>query len=42
MSLGRNNTEQEVDQVLEVLPGIVERLREISPLWADAQRRGEV
>ncbi len=42
LSLGRNNIEQEIEQVLEVLPGIVERLREISPLWADAQRRGEV
>jgi len=42
LSLGRNNTEQEIDHVLEVLPGIVERLREISPLWADAQRRGEI
>ena len=42
LSLGRNNTEQEIDHVLEVLPGIIARLREISPLWADAQRRGEV
>ena len=37
-----HKSEQEIDQVLEVLPGIVERLREISPLWADAQRREEV
>jgi len=42
LSLGRNNTEQEIDHVLEVLPGIIARLREISPLWADAQRRGEI
>jgi cysteine desulfurase len=32
-SLGRFNTEEEVDYVLEHLPGIVERLRAISPFW---------
>lgn len=32
-SLGRFNTEEEVDYVLENLPGIVERLRAISPFW---------
>ncbi len=42
LSLGRENTEAEIDHVLEVLPGVVARLREMSPLWADAQRRGEV
>lgn len=42
MSLGRHNTEAEIDRVLEILPPIVERLRGMSPLWADAVRRGEV
>ena len=42
MSLGRHNTEQEVDQVLDLLPPIVERLRNMSPLWADARKKGEV
>ncbi len=42
MSLGRHNTEQEIDQVLDLLPPIVERLRSMSPLWADAKRKGEV
>jgi len=37
-SLGRFNTEEEVDFVLENLPGIVERLRAISPFW---KSRGE-
>jgi len=32
-SLGFDNTEEEVDTVLEVLPPIVERLRSLSPLW---------
>jgi len=31
-SMGRQNTEEDVDYVLEVLPGIVKRLRAISPL----------
>ena len=33
VTLGRENTEEEVDYFLEVLPRIVEKLREISPLW---------
>jgi cysteine desulfurase len=32
-SLGRDNTEEEVDYVLEILPPIVQRLREMSPLY---------
>ncbi len=38
-SLGRYNTAEEVDYVLEHLPGIVERLRIISPFWRTAARR---
>jgi cysteine desulfurase len=33
LSLGRENTDQDVDYVLEILPGIVEKLRRISPLY---------
>ncbi len=32
-SLGFDNTEAEVDRVIEVLPPIVERFRSMSPLW---------
>jgi cysteine desulfurase len=32
-SLGGANTEEDVDYVLDVLPGIVKRLRDISPLY---------
>jgi len=35
LTLGRENTEEDVDYVLEVLPPIVERLRAISPLAQD-------
>jgi cysteine desulfurase len=32
LSLGRINTEKDVDRVLEFLPEIVQKLRNISPL----------
>ncbi len=32
-TLGEENTAEDVDYVLEVLPPIVQRLREMSPLW---------
>ncbi len=32
-SLGWGNTEEEIDYVLEVLPGAVGRLREMSPFY---------
>jgi len=35
ISLGRENTEEEVDRFLEVLPGVVSKLREISPFSKD-------
>ena len=33
LSLSENNTDEDVDHILEVLPGIVDRLRAMSPLW---------
>lgn len=36
VTLGRDNTEDEVDYFLEVLPEIVERLRSMSPLYGSA------
>lgn len=36
-SLGRDTTEAEIDRVLEVMPGIVQNLREMSPLYKRAQ-----
>jgi len=36
ISLGKQNTAAEVDRVLEVLPGVVERLRALSPVYRAA------
>ncbi len=34
-SLGKYNTEKDIEKVIDILPGIVERLRKISPLWKE-------
>ncbi|AZO19317.1 cysteine desulfurase NifS [Mesorhizobium sp. M1E.F.Ca.ET.045.02.1.1] len=33
-SFSRDNDEEDVDRVLDVMPGIVEKLRDLSPFWA--------
>jgi cysteine desulfurase len=34
-SLSRYTTDKEIDKVLEVMPGIVQRLRDLSPFSSD-------
>lgn len=41
LTLGRENTDEDVDYVLEVLPGIVQRLRDMSPMWEDFIKTGK-
>lgn len=36
MTLGRDNTEEDIDYVLEVMPEIIARLRSMSPLYEEA------
>jgi cysteine desulfurase len=35
LTFGDQNTEEDIDYILDVLPKIVERLRSMSPLWED-------
>jgi cysteine desulfurase len=37
MTLGKANTEEDIDYVLEELPKVVERLRAMSPLYNKKQ-----
>jgi len=41
LTLGDANTEQDIDTVLEVLPKVVSRLRDMSPLYQKAVKNGE-
>ena len=40
--LSRENTGDEVDRVLKVLPEIITKVRELSPAWQERQARAEV
>ncbi len=40
ISLGEDNTEEDVDYILKTLPPIVKRLRDMSPVWEDAIKAG--
>jgi cysteine desulfurase len=37
MTLGKDNTEAQIEKVLKTLPGIVQRLREMSPIYEQKQ-----
>lgn len=41
LSIGEGTTEEEVDYALNVIPGIVSRLRNMSPLWDDFVKKGD-
>ncbi len=40
LTMGSGTTEEDIDYVLEVLPGIVQKLRDMSPLWKEFQKEG--
>jgi len=41
LSIGDRTTEEEVDFILQVVPGIVQRLRDMSPLYEDYLKKGD-
>jgi cysteine desulfurase len=39
--LSRDNVPEDIDRVIEVMPGILEKLRELSPFWSNADKSGK-
>ena len=41
-TLGTQNTEEEIDKVIEVMPAIVQRMRDMSPLWEEVVKNNKL
>ncbi|MCL2402508.1 MAG: aminotransferase class V-fold PLP-dependent enzyme, partial [Oscillospiraceae bacterium] len=41
LSLSEYNTPEEVEYIIEKLPPIIQRLRDMSPVWEQIQKEGE-
>jgi len=42
LTMGDNTTQEDVDYVIETVPPIIKRLRDMSPLWEDYNKKGEI
>jgi cysteine desulfurase len=40
LSLSGLNTEEEAERIIAVLPGVIEKLRSISPVWHKMRKTG--
>ncbi len=40
LSISHETTDEDIDYIIETVPGIVERLRNMSPLWEDVVKNG--
>ncbi len=39
LSITRDTSDEDIDYILEVVPGVVQKLREMSPIWEDEMKR---
>jgi len=42
LTVGKDNTREQIEHVLEILPGIVSRIRSLSPAWPERAASNEV
>jgi cysteine desulfurase len=40
LSISHETTDEDIDYIIETVPGIVEKLRNMSPLWEDVIKKG--